>query len=133
MRWAFFIIAIAIGVSLVLMIFLMPETMFDGHRPIIVPVQNRVSKQEEGGKSSSEHIETEERVSEESLTVMKRTYVQDLFRVTVNNDVNLWVLFKRPFILMAYPTVLWSSLVYGMSLSWNVILGAMVAQLFSPT
>jgi MFS family permease len=132
MRWAFFIIAIAIGLSLALMIFLMPETMFEGHRPVIVVVQNQGSKQEEGGKSSSKHIETEEPVSEESLTVMKRTYMQDLFSVTVNRDVNLWALFKRPFILMAYPTVLWSSLVYGMSLSWNVILGALVAQLFSP-
>ncbi|KAJ5640016.1 uncharacterized protein N7484_007878 [Penicillium longicatenatum] len=132
MRWAFFIIAIAIGLSLALMICLMPETMFEGHRPVIVLVQNQGCKQEEGGKSSSKHIETEEPVSEESLIVMKRTYMQDLFSVTVNRDVNLWALFKRPFILMAYPTVLWSSLIYGMSLSWNVILGALVAQLFSP-
>lgn len=133
MRWAFFIIAISIGVSLVLMIFLMPETMFEGHRPEITPVQNQESKHEEGGKSSSEHIEAEEGVSEASMIITKRTYMHDLVRTTVNKDVNLWALFKRPFILMAYPTVLWSSLVYGMSLSWNVILGAMVAQLFSPS
>ncbi|KAJ5999367.1 hypothetical protein N7451_007177 [Penicillium sp. IBT 35674x] len=132
LRWAFFIIAISIGVSLALMIFLMPETMFEGHRPIIVSVPNHDFKKEEGEKHSSEHIETEERVSEESLTVTKRTYMQDLFRVTVNKEVSYWTLFKRPFILMAYPTVLWSSLVYGMSLSWNVILGVMIAQLFSP-
>ncbi|KAJ5910461.1 hypothetical protein N7504_005104 [Penicillium tannophilum] len=132
MRWAFFIIAISIGVSLALMIFLMPETIFEGHRPIIVSVPSHDSKREEEGKYSSEHIETDERVSEESLTVTKQTYMQDLFRVTLNKDVNLWTLFKRPFILIAYPTVLWSSLVYGMSLSWNVILGIMIAQLFSP-
>lgn len=132
MRWAFFIIAISIGVSLALMIFLMPETIFEGHRPIIVSVPGHDSKREEEGKYSSEHIETDERVSEESLTVTKQTYMQDLFRVTLNKDVNLWTLFKRPFILIAYPTVLWSSLVYGMSLSWNVILGIMIAQLFSP-
>ncbi|KAJ5548470.1 hypothetical protein N7513_005704 [Penicillium frequentans] len=136
LRWAFFIIAISIGVSLALMIFLMPETIFEGHRPIIVPVSSydskEESKQKEAEKHSSEHIETEERVSEESLTVTKRTYMQDLFRFTANKDVSLWALFKRPFILMAYPTVLWSSLIYGMSLSWNVILGIIVAQLFSP-
>ncbi|KAJ5537758.1 hypothetical protein N7494_007237 [Penicillium frequentans] len=136
LRWAFFIIAISIGVSLALMTFLMPETIFEGHRPIIVPVSSydskEESKQEEAEKHSSEHIETEERVSGESLTVTKRTYMQDLFRFTANKDVSLWALFKRPFILMAYPTVLWSSLIYGMSLSWNVILGIIVAQLFSP-
>ena len=33
---------------------------------------------------------------------------------------------------MTYPTVLWSSLIYGLSLGWNVILGVSVAQLFAP-
>lgn len=40
--------------------------------------------------------------------------------------------FLRPFILASYPTVLWASLVYGVSLGWNVIIGATVAQLFGP-
>jgi MFS family permease len=132
MKWAFFVIAIAIGVNLIMMIFLMPETMFGGHRPVIGSVQSQDSKHEEGINSSSQHVEAAEQVSGESLAAMKRPYWQDLFQITVNREINLWIVFKRPIILMAYPTVLWSSLVYGMSLSWNVILGSVVAQVFSP-
>ncbi|OCL07711.1 hypothetical protein AOQ84DRAFT_294576, partial [Glonium stellatum] len=47
-------------------------------------------------------------------------------------EVSLRKSFLRPFILMAYPTVLWSCVIYGVALGWNVIPGATVAQLFAP-
>ncbi|KAG2421505.1 hypothetical protein HFD88_005480 [Aspergillus terreus] len=139
MRWAFFITAMSIGVSLITMFFFMPETMFNGPRPVIVPViaeeTNEIHESED--KLSCEHIEgvtsmNTAPVELESSNRKKRSYANELFQFGINHHVSFWQVFKRPFILMAYPTVVWSSLIYGMSLSWNVILGSVVAQLFSP-
>jgi hypothetical protein len=63
----------------------------------------------------------------------KKTYLQELRYVDtsrIDRSTSLWRLFLRPYVLCAYPTILWASLVYGMSLSWNVILGCSIAQLF---
>lgn len=47
-------------------------------------------------------------------------------------SVSLAKTFLRPFILLTYPTVMWASFVYGLSLGWNVILGSFVGPLFAP-
>lgn len=140
MRWAFYIVGIFIAFSVVTMFFFMPETAFNGPRPQIVPIiaeeTNMVN--ESNGKLSSEHIEgdlnfpaTTTQPEQESLAIRKRPYLSELFQTSVNRDVSLRKVFLRPIILIIYPTVFWSSLTYGMSLSWNVILGSIVAQLFS--
>lgn len=49
-----------------------------------------------------------------------------------DRDASLFKDFLRPFVLLTYPTVLWTCFIYGASLGWNVILGATVAQLFEP-
>lgn len=112
MRWAFFIVAMIIGLSIVIMIFYMPETQYYGARPVIVPGESPPGRPEESLKEKS--------------------YIRELaFCSTVEKQANLWKIFLRPVILVLYPTILWASVVYGMSLSWNVILGVLVAQLFS--
>lgn len=50
----------------------------------------------------------------------------------INRDVRFWKIFCRPFVLLAYPTILWASIMYGCALTWNVIMGATLAQLFQP-
>ncbi|KAL3455060.1 major facilitator superfamily domain-containing protein [Aspergillus heterothallicus] len=140
MRWAFFIVAMFIGVNVVTMFFFMPETKFIGQRPVIRPGGScAMMPGAEKPKTSSEHCETigdtrtDLSPDIEEHTPAKKGYVQELvFCSAVDRETSLWKLFKRPFVLLAYPTVLWASLVYGMSLSWNVILGALVAQLFGP-
>jgi MFS family permease len=128
MRWAFFIVAMSIGVNMISMVVSMPESMYHGDRPVINPVRTDTEKPTE----NFEHIDNPSNGSVPPVTAKKRSFLQDLLYFHANKDMSLWKVFKRPFILMAYPTVLWSSLVYGMSLSWNVILGATVAQLFAP-
>lgn len=128
MRWAFFIVAMSIGVNMISMAVSMPETLYCGDRPVINTVRTD-TKQPTG---TFEHIDNQSNGRVPPVTAKKRSFLQDLLYFHSNKDKSLWQVFKRPFILMAYPTVLWSSLVYGMSLSWNVILGATVAQLFSP-
>lgn len=138
MRWAFYIVAMFISASLVTMFFLMPETVFNGSRPKIVPIipeEPKIINNSEG-KLSCEHVEgmssaPAAQLESQPSAIERRQYVSELFRININHEVPLWAVFQRPFILMIYPTVLWSSLAYGMSLSWNVILGCLVAQLFS--
>ncbi|PCG93378.1 Major facilitator superfamily domain, general substrate transporter [Penicillium occitanis (nom. inval.)] len=138
MRWAFFIVAICIGVNMITMFFLMPETKFTGYRPVLVAVENDPSIRDDLKPIGSEHRENvaidlrDDIIEQErSRSPKKKTFVQDLaYYSTTESQLNLFKIFLRPFVLMVFPTVLWASALYGMSLSWNVILGSTVAQLF---
>jgi MFS family permease len=123
MNWAFWIVAIFIAANLVCMFFFMPETKFTGPRPDPF-IANR----------AAENTDQKEQVLiDESSAITKRTFVEELkFWNNGDPNVNLIHVFLRPFVLLAYPTVVWSCFIYGMALSWNVILGASVAQIFSP-
>ena len=139
-RWAFFIVAISIFINMFTLIFFMPETKFTGPRPVILPPgtdggENTQTHSNSSEKASSDHFE--EPVASVTIAdaapIPKKSYISSLaFCARVDHTVNLRQTFLRPFILMTYPTVLWSSLVYGLSLGWNVILGVSVAQLFAP-
>ncbi|KAL3470360.1 major facilitator superfamily domain-containing protein [Aspergillus californicus] len=122
MPWAFWIVAIFVFANVICMFFFMPETKYTGPRPD--PFR------------PTESAEQKERVGvqvEETSPVPKKSFVQELqFWSGGDPDVNLGHIFMRPFVLLAYPTVVWSCFIYGLALSWNVILGAIVAQLFAP-
>ncbi|KAH9210421.1 major facilitator superfamily domain-containing protein [Leptodontidium sp. 2 PMI_412] len=136
MRWAFFTVAISIFINQITLIFAMPETKFIGARPQIQPSRLSSDEKVETGNSKTEFTHFE-RASNDGGSVQsqvsKKSYLQSLaFCPVIDHSVSLRKTFLRPFVLMTYPTVLWSSIVYGMSLGWNVILGASVAQLFAP-
>ena len=125
MSWAFWIVAMFIAANWISILFFMPETKYTGPRPQII------------ASSSSDVPSSKERervsVSEDFTTVAKKTWLQELqFWSKGDPNVNLLHVFLRPFVLLAYPTVVWSCFVYGLALSWNVILGAVVAQMFAP-
>lgn len=135
-RWAFYIVAMFIGLSFVTMLLAMPETKYTGVRPEILPPTLRMGEKsaqaaehhEKLGKSDTQSVSLEDHGH-----IPKKTYRSTLsFWGAGDPNVNLLHAFLRPFVLVAYPTVLWSSLIYGLSLSWNVVLGATTAQLFAP-
>lgn len=127
--------AIVIAGNLVSMFFFMPETKYTGIRPSILPPDSP-SNLEKTNVDKVEHTATEQDVSnnEEILEqVANRGYMKSLtFWGHGDPDVDLKKAFLRPFVLLAYPTILWSCLIYGMALGWNVVLGASTAQLFAP-
>lgn len=133
-RWAFFIIAACIGVNMITLIFFMPETKFTGPRPAITIVDNGETTTIPSDKAQSEHCEVIDGCSPDtSHSITKKSYWESLaFYSEVDHLVSLKRAFLRPFILTAYPIVLWSSVIYGLALGWNVILGVSVAQLFAP-
>lgn len=135
MRWAFFIIAISIFINQITLVFAMPETKFAGSRPRITA--GSVDEQIPSRHNSKTEFDQIDRTSATSGSVAslipKKSYLQSLaFCSHSDPNVSLRKTFLRPFVLMTYPTVLWSSFIYGLSLGWNVILGASVAQLFAP-
>ncbi|CAG8189118.1 unnamed protein product [Penicillium olsonii] len=123
MGWAFWIVTMFVGANIICMFFWMPETKFTGPRPD--PFQSSQAGEDSDSK--------EPVLIYESSPVPKKTFTEELkFWSSGDPNVNLLHVFLRPFVLLAYPTVLWSCFIYGMALSWNVILGASVAQLFAP-
>ncbi|KAI6780266.1 uncharacterized protein J7T54_003045 [Emericellopsis cladophorae] len=134
MSWAFYIVAMFIGLNLCTMIFFMPETMYRGARPSSTPLDDaedvkgvNVEKVEDAGASNSGDP------SAGTVTgPPKKSFLRSLaLWEKPDARVSLRKVFLRPFVLLTYPTVLWACLVYGMSLGWNVIIGATVAQLFA--
>ncbi|KKY16545.1 putative cycloheximide resistance [Phaeomoniella chlamydospora] len=129
MNWAFFIVAMFIGASFISTFFFMPETKYTGYRPSIFPSS---TVQETSAKEAATSVEATDSNLDPPTTLPKKTYLQELKPWTTSDpNVNLLKTFVRPFILYTYPTVLWACFVYGLALSYNVILGATVAQLFS--
>ncbi|KAJ5690485.1 hypothetical protein N7462_004877 [Penicillium macrosclerotiorum] len=128
MNWAFWIVAIFIGANVVSIFFFMPETKFTGPRPHIFPPSDQTGEQPTSKSDTNTKVSTKE----QSGTNSKKTWSEELkFWSRGDPNVNLLHAFLRPFVLFAYPTVVWSCFIYGLALSWNVILGATVAQLFA--
>ncbi|KAL9056571.1 MAG: hypothetical protein Q9162_002854 [Coniocarpon cinnabarinum] len=46
------------------------------------------------------------------------------------NDAAWWRLALRPFVLYAYPSILWSAAIYAMSIGWLIVLSEAVAEIY---
>lgn len=132
MSWAFYIVAMLIGLNAVTMFFFMPETKFTGTRPsILLPEDTNKDKEDIPVIVNVEDRDKSSTVATSS-TIPKRSFVNELaLWKKPDPNVNLLRVFLRPFVLVSYPTVLWACLIYGISLGWNVIIGSTVAQLFA--
>ncbi|KAB5545739.1 major facilitator superfamily domain-containing protein [Coniochaeta sp. 2T2.1] len=134
--WAFYIVAMFIFLNVATMFFTMPETKYRGNRP--ENIWNADEVDEIAEKSFAQTVEDTAKSDSASVEaapveVPKHSYLSELrFWGKSDPDVNLRKVFLRPFVLVTYPTVIWACFVYGMSLGWNVIMGATVAQLFAP-
>ena len=126
--WPHWILAIAVFATAIVMFFFMPETKYTGVRPNVAAIlQGTIPPRLEKGEA--DHMET----SESEEIPKRRTFVQELaFWGRNDQNVSLLKSFIRPIILLAYPTVLWASLVNGFALSWNGLIASLVAQLFAP-
>ncbi|CAK7199880.1 hypothetical protein SEUCBS139899_002566 [Sporothrix eucalyptigena] len=140
MGWAFYIVAAFIGLSVVFMFLLMPETKFSGTRPDPyhhlsvdgdIDFTDRASAQNIERISGNADADVNDTASTPGGNA-KHSFLRTLKPWSrPDPNINLLKVFLRPFVLLAYPTVVWASLVYGCSLAWNVIMGATVAQLFT--
>ena len=145
MAWAFYIVAMFVFLSCVFMFISMPETRYLGQRPPAYVLNGEEEIEEKDGFPEVRRVEniattsavytTEDVTIEEDTApaMSKRSFLSELSPWSGSDpNTSFRRAILRPFVLASYPTVLWASLVYGVSLGWNVIIGATVAQLFGP-
>lgn len=132
MSWAFWIMGAIVLFAEIPMLLTMSETKYTGLRLTIMPESENADDNHKN--IAAEEIEKRDSAIEESRPEVRRRSHFGSLALWQSGDpeVNLLHAFLRPFVLLAYPTVLWSCCVYGLSLSWNVIIGASLAQLFTP-
>jgi len=104
-----------------------PETTY--HRKVITPNISDTGSSEDVNNSKTEKI------SEDGpqLIYRKKTYFQELkvYNGVLPTKVSFWNLLLRPFIACITPVCLWAGLLYGVAITWLVLIATSVAQIFS--
>ncbi|EMT70411.1 major facilitator superfamily domain-containing protein [Fusarium oxysporum II5] len=134
MAWAFYIVAMFIGLNCLTMFFFMTETKYTNpHFPTSLGITAQGQPEEKICAQKIEDIHSSfcNEPAAQAHALQKDNYLKELrpFRKG-DPQISLLKVFLRPFALLCYPTVLWASMIYGVSLGWNVIIGSTVAQLF---
>ena len=131
-RWTFGICGILFGVSMFLVVFLVPETSYNRPSPREFLSTEKPSTNEEVAmevKVTQEHVETARPHGSiepampylQSLRIYNGTY----------STAPLWKIMARPFIMFFYyPAVLWAFLIYGTTLTWIVVFSVVNGVIF---
>ncbi|KAB5546798.1 serine/threonine kinase 16 [Coniochaeta sp. 2T2.1] len=139
-KWAFGVCAIFFGVLMLAVIFLVPETAYKRDSVIVVLEPDSEEKGAAGHmKLAHEHdlqYPQEKTVHEQHETAApdvekKHTYLQSLRIFTGRYTyAPIWKIFVRPVILLFYPAVFWSFLMYGTTLTWIVVFSVVNGVIF---
>ncbi|KAH8112107.1 MFS general substrate transporter [Phellopilus nigrolimitatus] len=123
-RFAFRIFAIACALLFVMQFFLMPETSF--RRGALQRSSDSTSN------ASIEKLELEGRDVARSVP-RKKGYVEQLavYNGVYPTKASVATLLLRPFLACLTPVCLWASLLYGVAITWPVLIATSVSQLFS--
>ncbi|KAJ9603637.1 hypothetical protein H2200_011823 [Cladophialophora chaetospira] len=103
-RWVFRMNAILTGVAVLLTILVQSETNF-----------KRPTEHESGDGMPVEEVRA-------LRSQVQSSWVKSLgFTAWYDREASIWKLWLRPFLTLRYPSVLWGSLVMGVSLGWLVL------------
>ncbi|KAF2643529.1 MFS general substrate transporter [Massarina eburnea CBS 473.64] len=90
-----------------------------------------ISHQHEGEKSDNVSEQLSVHYTDFYRTAPPKSYVQSLRPWNGRLTQEKWLkVMTRPLILMAYPAVLWSSLVYALAVGWLIVLSESVAHIY---
>ncbi|TFK56679.1 MFS general substrate transporter [Heliocybe sulcata] len=130
-RWAFKIFAIANGLLVLLQYFFMPETTYHRSRAPAIDANGADIKDDTTVEKREPSVRLEN--AETPATPIRKSYLQDLaiFSGVYPTRVSFLALVWRPVESLATPIVLWAGLVYGVAITWLVLLATSVSQLFS--
>lgn len=111
----------------------MPETSYQ--RNPVIPKKDDVMSQKSGDEEKHE-VDVKEEAKEEASPIpipRKKTYLEELvvFEGIRTTRVSFLTLILRPFIACLTPVCLWAGLVYGVAITWLVLIATAVAQIFS--
>jgi len=112
---------------------LVPETTY--HRKPLKPADIKSHKvSDSSSNDKKEDIETisNEEPASNSIPPTK-TYWEELkvYNGVYPTKASVWQLLMRPFVACATPVCLWASLLYGVAITWLVLIATSVAQIFS--
>ncbi|EEA24976.1 hypothetical protein TMatcc_008080 [Talaromyces marneffei ATCC 18224] len=134
-RWTFWVCAILFGVFLFGIIFFVPETTYK--RPPSLVAQLTANEKtsdyvEDGEKNTTVQLETTTPIPQgEPVPRARMPYIQTLRVFTGRySEASPLKIFARPFVLFFYPSVLWSFLLYGTTLTWIVVFSVVNGVIF---
>ncbi|KAI1212100.1 MFS general substrate transporter [Annulohypoxylon truncatum] len=147
-NWTYGICAIIFGVWIIVLFFFCPETAYrrdeslntdlgTGQKEEEIPKHDNPKGKTGSGSSGAENVEVEVEVIERAVVDVtwsekKHSYWHDLkiFHGRMSDD-PLWKVLTRPLMMLLFPQVLFSFFAYGLTSSWLVVVGSVLAQLFT--
>lgn len=135
-NWTYGICAVIYGVWILVLFFFCPETAY--RRPAALDVdlgtRNKTSELTDNNeKPSTTNIEDVEISPETSdIVELKHSYWYELkiFHGRVSDD-PFWKVLTRPLMMLIFPQVLFSFFAYGLTTSWLIVVGSVLAQIFT--
>jgi MFS family permease len=139
-NWTYGICAILYGVWIIVLFLFCPETAY--RRDAALNIDQGIDARAEHLAEKRAHIDVGEKHEtidsidrvETNLTTSeaKHSYWHDLkiFHGRQCDD-PFWKVLTRPLMMLAFPQVLFSFLAYGLTTSWLVVVGSVLAQLFT--
>jgi MFS family permease len=123
-RWAFWLQAIQFGVLLAAVILFFPETTF--HREISgsPPTPANVEKSSDDNTLDNPNLDAEEKGG---LPVVTSASTESI-PFKSNNSL---LIFIEPLAIVIDPIVIWVSIMWSISFTWTILLGAVASQIFT--
>ncbi|KAL1964866.1 hypothetical protein VTN77DRAFT_6368 [Rasamsonia byssochlamydoides] len=134
-NWTYGICAIIYGVWIVVLFFFCPETAYrrDAVLNTDLGTEDKAAELAAETREEKPSADTIERAETNTSTVEpKHSYWHDLqiFHGRVSDD-PFWKVLTRPLMMLVFPQVLFSFFAYGLTTSWLVVVGSVLAQLFT--
>jgi MFS family permease len=123
-RWAFWLQAIQFGVLLAAVIFFFPETTFLREKSVSRPTTADLAKSSSDSALDNPHLDTEEKGG---LPVVINDCTES---IPVKRNNYLFV-FIEPLAIVIDPIVIWGSIMWSITFTWTILLGAVASQIFT--
>lgn len=123
-RWAFWLQAIQFGVLLAAVIFFFPETTFPRDISCSRPTISNLGKSSDDNTLDHPNLDTEEKGG---LPVVTSASTESI-PVKCNNSL---LFFIEPLAIVIDPIVIWGSIMWSITFTWTILLGAVASQIFT--
>jgi MFS family permease len=125
-RWSFWLEAIMFGIVLLATFFLFPETTFDRAALLALQLENEPLDDKPNQVSVVSETMTE-------TSGLRWRSVLGIEAVKVPELKSFLTSFFAPFALIPHPIVIYGSLMWAVTFTWTILLGAVVSQIFTPS
>lgn len=131
-NWTYGVCAVIFGVWIPVLFFLCPETAYrrDALLNTDLGTEDKATELAEETKEISTEATVERIESVQPETRHSFAYQLRIFNGRVCND-PFWKVLIRPLMMLIFPQVLFSFFAYGLTTSWLIVVGSVLAQIFT--